>query len=654
MGTQLDKPVRKLRDWQKDALDVYFEKPRKDFLALVTPGGGKTIFALTLATLLESVDRIVVVCPSVHIKSQWESAAEGFGIDLDSASITTTYQQVASTPEFFAELMAEMPTLVIFDEIHHASDSNSWGKRILEAFQGAEARVCLTGTAFRSDTDAIPFVVYENEVCCPDYVFGYGQAANSEPPIVRLLEWPVFDGEIGWRREGEEEKCRRFSDRVRGRDKVARLSACLNPEGGFMHSMLTAANDCLNRFPGEAALAICKNCKHADAVADAIARITGTKPAVVHSKDEMAAAQLEAFRDGTDRWIVSVKMLSEGVDVPRLRVLVYATNTCTEMFFRQAMGRIVRGTGPAICYIPAHPPFLKMVQDMHMERLHDITKKEQAVNAGSSGGTRGKVGSIEALSSEGWEQRVERVRLRRKGWAKDSPAVTERRKKQATIDRASEERRKARRRAEDPEGYAEKLRCRKENWRSHNKEALRDERSRANARHSIGKLVSGSCIEVSEKELLALTDAHYNMSKDFKRNNIAGRKRVLSRDAEGTLYMQVYHHYHRRFFDVLRLQNVSGCLVPVFAPIPTIAVSSAVMQDLITGAVNSGIKKPTPAQHDFILAYCKTLNGAEAARQAGFRSSRPGKTAMKILKSPHVAEIISICLADAKTQLDSK
>ena len=55
-------------------------------------------------------------------------------------------------------------------------------------------------------------------------------------------------------------------------------------------------------------------------------------------------------------------MVSEGVDIKRLRVLVYLPNAKTELSFRQAMGRVVRSVGiddlsRAYVVMPAHPIF---------------------------------------------------------------------------------------------------------------------------------------------------------------------------------------------------------------------------------------------------------------------------------------------------------
>src|SRR6185369_17974897 len=82
----------------------------------------------------------------------------------------------------------------------------------------------------------------------------------------------------------------------------------------------------------------------ADKLADRLHRITGERPDIVHSDAADASARIARFSSGTAAWLVSVLMVSEGVDVPRLRVGVYATTARTELFFRQVIGRFVRRT----------------------------------------------------------------------------------------------------------------------------------------------------------------------------------------------------------------------------------------------------------------------------------------------------------------------
>ena len=154
--------------------------PRRDFLVTATPGAGKTTFALTLAArLLErrAIDRVVVVAPTDHLRTQWADAADRLGIGLDAAlsnatgpvrpdltGYVTTYAQVAAKPALHHARTVHKRTLVVLDEVHHAGDGLSWGDAVAAAFESAARRLCLTGTPFRTRPDErIPFVRYESD-----------------------------------------------------------------------------------------------------------------------------------------------------------------------------------------------------------------------------------------------------------------------------------------------------------------------------------------------------------------------------------------------------------------------------------------------------------------------------------------------------------
>ena len=170
---------RRLRAWQTAALAEYVAEQPVDYLLHATPGAGKTSFALTVAARLLSgrvIDRIVVVCPTDHLRNQWAQAAAAAGIALDSNlpnsvgpvradvnGYVTTYAQVAQKPMLHRRRVEAKRTLVILDEVHHAGDGLSWGEAAAEAFEPARRRLCLTGTPFRSRADErIPFVRYES------------------------------------------------------------------------------------------------------------------------------------------------------------------------------------------------------------------------------------------------------------------------------------------------------------------------------------------------------------------------------------------------------------------------------------------------------------------------------------------------------------
>ncbi|NLB46172.1 MAG: DEAD/DEAH box helicase family protein, partial [Microbacteriaceae bacterium] len=168
-----------LRAWQQEALDLYVEKQPRDFLASATPGAGKTTFALRIATELladATVNRVIVVAPTDHLKTQWAEAAARVGIRLDPKfsnnqggvsreyhGVAVTSAQVSMKPYLHAHLCGSARTLVIMDEIHHGGDSLSWGDALHDAYEHADRRLCLTGTPFRSDTSPIPFVRYERD-----------------------------------------------------------------------------------------------------------------------------------------------------------------------------------------------------------------------------------------------------------------------------------------------------------------------------------------------------------------------------------------------------------------------------------------------------------------------------------------------------------
>ncbi|HXR44339.1 MAG TPA: DEAD/DEAH box helicase family protein, partial [Pseudolysinimonas sp.] len=215
----------RLRAWQEEALDAYFSsEQRRDFLVSATPGAGKTTFALRLAAELlrtREIDRITVVAPTEHLKSQWADAAHRAGIRLDPKfsnrhsresrqfhGVVVTYAQVAVKASLHRALTESRRTLVILDEVHHGGEALSWGDAIREAFDPAARRLSLTGTPFRSDTAPIPFVTYLQDrrgirTSQTDYAYGYGRALRDG--VVRPVLFLSYAGTMRWRtRQGEE------------------------------------------------------------------------------------------------------------------------------------------------------------------------------------------------------------------------------------------------------------------------------------------------------------------------------------------------------------------------------------------------------------------------------------------------------------------
>ena len=206
----------RLRPWQKAALERLLASDRDDFLAVATPGAGKTTFALTAAAKHLSFARtdprrvtgVVVVAPTQHLKVQWAEAAHRFGLHLDPEwsardgrlpadmhGIITTYQQVATSAPALRDVA--QGCFVVLDEIHHAGDDRTWGSSVLTAFGGARRRLSLSGTPFRSDTSAIPFVDYHLDEARPDFEYGYGDALH-DGRVVRPVYFPAVGGHMEW------------------------------------------------------------------------------------------------------------------------------------------------------------------------------------------------------------------------------------------------------------------------------------------------------------------------------------------------------------------------------------------------------------------------------------------------------------------------
>jgi superfamily II DNA or RNA helicase len=374
-------------------------KPR-DFLAVATPGAGKTAFALRIAGELladGTVERITVVVPTEHLKTQWALAAAKVGIALDPKfsnssaqtsseyhGVVVTYAQVASHPTRHRVRTENYRTLVVFDEIHHGGDAKSWGDAIREAYADATRRLSLTGTPFRSDDSPIPFVTYEPDGdglmrSKADHTYGYAEALADG--VVRPVVFLAYSGEARWRDSAGEEHAARLGEPLNAEQTARAWRTALNPAGEWMPAVLAAADTRLQQkrqhVPDAGGMVIASDQTAARAYAGLLTTITGEAPTVVLSDDPGSSDRISQFSDGTSRWLVAVRMVSEGVDVPRLAVGVYATSASTPLFFAQAIGRFVRTRQPgetASIFLPSVPNLLMLASEMEAQRNHVLGK----------------------------------------------------------------------------------------------------------------------------------------------------------------------------------------------------------------------------------------------------------------------------------------
>ena len=366
-----------LREWQHHALADMAPWRAGPFLISAAPGAGKTRPALEHARrelAAGTVRAVVVACPTAPLTRQWARAADELGIDLapDADSprpprgfhgVSVTYARIAKAPGRWARALPR-GTLVIADEAHHLGEDLAWGEAFAAALRAAPRWLLLSGTPFRSDATPIPGVRYDTAgLAEPDVSYSYAQAVSDG--VCRPVCFVAYDGTLSWRSGGEVIESS-FETVLSSREASRRYRTAIStelPDGlrrilGEADAKLRAIRAGGHRDAG--GLAIAADSEHARRIAKLLREVTGRSPLVVLHAEPRAAAKLAAFTHSMDPWIVAVNMVSEGVDIPRLRVGVYSTAAKTPLVFRQIVGRFVRTLPgrplePSWLYIPADP-----------------------------------------------------------------------------------------------------------------------------------------------------------------------------------------------------------------------------------------------------------------------------------------------------------
>ncbi|CAN5605727.1 DEAD/DEAH box helicase [soil metagenome] len=390
-----------LRAWQTAAMRDYVERSPRDFLAVATPGAGKTTFALSVAADLigrRVVDRVTVVATTEHPKLPWAEAAARAGIPIDPSysagkgkissdflGIAVTYAGVGVNPLALRIRTERFKTLVILDEVHHAGDALSWGEGVREAFEPATRRLSLTGTPFRSDVNPIPFVTYapgDDGVprSLADFTYGYAHALADH--VVRPVLFMAYSGDMTWRTRAGDEVAARLGEPLTKDLTNQALRTALDPSGSWIPSVLAAADKRLEEVrrhvPDAGGMVIATDQEAARAYAKTLRQITGEAPTVVLSDEKGSSKKITDFTESDKRWMVAVRMVSEGVDVPRLAVGVFATTTSTPLFFAQAIGRFVRARSrgeSASIFLPSVPVLLSHASEMEVARDHVLGRR---------------------------------------------------------------------------------------------------------------------------------------------------------------------------------------------------------------------------------------------------------------------------------------
>ncbi len=391
-----------LRGWQRAAFERWDVQRPEDALIVATPGAGKTRFATRVAHALlrdGAARRVIAVVPREHLKAQVARAMLAGGIVLDHKfqnaqmrpardvhGAVVTYQQVCAAPRLYRALCREpdLPAAVLLDEIHHAGDDATWGKALRDAFDPAALRVALSGTPFRSDGTAIPFVRYDRGLSVSDFAYDY--AAALRDGVCRALVFALHGGEAEWIARDGIGMSATFDTALREkRHHSERLRTMLTQEAWIGDVLMRAHLRLMSVRAGghrdAGGLVAAMNQDHARRIAALMERRIGVRPTIVVSDLADAAERIQRFASSSDPWIVAVHMVSEGVDIPRLRVGVFASNVVTELYFRQFCGRFVRTIegahdSEAFVFVPDDPRLRMLARGITVDVRHGLRGRD--------------------------------------------------------------------------------------------------------------------------------------------------------------------------------------------------------------------------------------------------------------------------------------
>jgi superfamily II DNA or RNA helicase len=372
----------KLRQWQAECINLaltQYQNGTSHFLALATPGAGKTLMASALADLLlknNMVDLIICFSPSSIVSQDFSASLqlktqERFDGLIGARGRSLTYQNLQYLDVNFWQLFERYRVFVIFDEIHHCAGSNidnanAWGEQIILNIQDkAKFTLALTGTPWRSDAAPIVLSNYihpSNKISC-DYVYGLSEAITDY--VCRVPQIIAIDNNnISVVDDVETKRFSSFKSLLM--ESVVPYQEIIENEAVIKY-VISSAHKKLSsiRVKNEdaAGLIVASSVEHARQISTLMKTCFNEDSVVVTYRESEPTSIIQQFRHAQTKWIISVGMISEGTNIPRLQICCHLTNIKTEMHFRQILGRILRMTDSknqeAIMYMPAEPKLLE-------------------------------------------------------------------------------------------------------------------------------------------------------------------------------------------------------------------------------------------------------------------------------------------------------
>jgi superfamily II DNA or RNA helicase len=393
------------REWQIEATKKFYEEIKFNnvFLLHAGVGSGKTLWASSIIKYY--IDRgydVVIFSPKDAIKIDWALECKKFGIELDIKlvpqytwkptfdGVSLCYQVLKNNTNSLKEQITNK-TIVVLDEHHHASDSGSWGMELENICENAGVILCLTGTPFRSDNNKIPFVKYlktkSNDIdgweIATDYSYTYAQSVKDRiccPTSFRPID-VIINGE---------------SKILIGEEDKKYLNQIINASNGnsnFIDVAFNQANKELNGirntyYPEAKGLIIANTIEDAKCIYDKLKK-QNISCSIITSDADSTTETINEFRTNNKHWVVTVQMVSEGVNIPQIRVILYLNNITTRTYFEQVMGRGVRNCKTyknaidhCYFYYPNFSLFTEVAETLEAGYKHFVIEENERTGGG--------------------------------------------------------------------------------------------------------------------------------------------------------------------------------------------------------------------------------------------------------------------------------
>lgn len=420
------------RGWQADMLNTWRASATPVFAISVAPGAGKTLASGFVAK--EAGQLVVVVVPSRAIRAGFIDEYAKLGLQLEPFrgtgvrhgfhGVVVTYQALGD-PDTTAALIETVTGrgsfFLVADEIHHAGDATIWGTALDEVLNAASGALLMSGTPYREDKRTIVGVEYDSDNRGSfDFVHSYEDALADGHVIP--VRFPLQGGSVAYEIDGVEQIVSTVGwGELKTGQRRRLLTRLFSPKSRYLSSVISSANAELDairatRMPHAAGILFTYEQQDARATATLIESLTGHKAEIVVSDDDTSHERLEEFKaggSGAARWLVTCKMVSEGVDVRRLRVAVWATLIRkSRLFFTQLVGRVQRAVKGvhddyATVYLPDIGELSTFALSMRAEQAaigFDIADDRVRVVGGSDGSTETVNVTPIYLYDETWTQ----------------------------------------------------------------------------------------------------------------------------------------------------------------------------------------------------------------------------------------------------------